>query len=704
MARLKYILLVMVVALVACHEDIDVSNRYTFTQETIVSYLQKHEQYSEYLDVLGHATASRISETTLRQLLSARGHYTVFVPTNDAIHAYLESLVGEGLIDSASWDAFESDHVRDSIYDAIAKNSVIDGGDERVFETTDFPTVNNGEFSLANMNDRKLTVRYSETGDTIFINQNCRVNGRNCNIPALNGVMHVMDDVIAPSDITFGHLIDNILNSETPGFIVAAKMLAATGLKDSLNKVRDEVYEEKYLRGDIPDMDGKMLGWTFHGATGHGTAYAPQHRRYGFTVFAETDDFWREALHKEPHDITPEDVMKWILDNEQYSQGDHFTTGSDYTSCDNLLNQWMSYHMLPMRIPTNKLVFHVNEKGYNFKTSTKYTIPVMEFYTTMGARRLIKIYESAQSNGIYLNRFPVLDNRRNGTYRELRCDADKVGCRINTDGDEVQKYMTVNGVLYGIDAPLSYTDEVRENLSRGRIRFDGMSLFPEAMNNDIRKKASNDYRNQYVHIPPNSVYHYFENMDLTDNSHFVYLNSYGYDWCNLDQDEMKACGQYEITVKLPPVPRKDTYELRYRVLPTPERGVIQFYFGTDKTRLVPTGIPIDLRVNGNDAKKTGWEADTHDDTYDAEVDKKMRNNNRMKGEEAVANGSGTARSAGNGHIYRYILVRQQMDPDKTYYLRMKSVLESETTEFYMDYLEFCAKEIFDNPAEPEDIW
>ena len=43
-------------------------------------------------------------------------------------------------------------------------------------------------------------------------------------------------------------------------------------------------------------------------------------------------------------------------------------------------------------------------------------------------------------------------------------------------------------------------------------------------------------------------------------------------------------------------------------------------------------------------------------------------------------------------------------PDKTYYLRFKSVLDSDRKELYLDYIEFCPKEIYDNPAEPEDVW
>ena len=45
-----------------------------------------------------------------------------------------------------------------------------------------------------------------------------------------------------------------------------------------------------------------------------------------------------------------------------------------------------------------------------------------------------------------------------------------------------------------------------------------------------------------------------------------------------------------------------------------------------------------------------------------------------------------------------------VDPNKTYYIRFKNVLDADNKQFYMDYIEYCAKEVYDNPVEPEDIW
>ena len=33
-----------------------------------------------------------------------------------------------------------------------------------------------------------------------------------------------------------------------------------------------------------------------------------------------------------------------------------------------------------------------------------------------------------------------------------------------------------------------------------------------------------------------------------------------------------------------------------------------------------------------------------------------------------------------------------------------TVVNREKAEFYMDYIEFCPKEVYDNPQTPEDIW
>lgn len=53
---------------------------------------------------------------------------------------------------------------------------------------------------------------------------------------------------------------------------------------------------------------------------------------------------------------------------------------------------------------------------------------------------------------------------------------------------------------------------------------------------------------------------------------------------------------------------------------------------------------------------------------------------------------------------RTIVARTMMGPDKDYYLRMKSVIDSDERQGVIDFIELCPKEVYDNPEKPEDIW
>lgn len=690
-----------------CTESVDTSARYVFKEDTILSYLEKHPAYSSYVDILQKVNISIISDSKVSQLLSARGVYTVFAPTNDAIQKYLESLVEEGLITEPSWDAFPSEHKADSIRKVIVFNSIINGGDETnaFYYSSDFPN-DKDEFVLGTLNDKKLSVRRPQSQpDSIYINDDCPVSVDQRDILTINGIIHQMEKVIAPKDITAADYIQECLDEQKDGYLTCFRVIQACGLLDDLRQVRDEVYETLYQTGQIKDL----VGMTSYGFAEGDVASAPKHRLYGFTIFAETDDFWRsEGIDPQDPDLLPK-LMQWILDNKQYSEDDIFTTDDKYESEDNLLYQWITYHILPMRIPKGKLVFHINEYGYNLSRPNFYTIPVYEYYTTMGKRRLFKLIESGASNGVWINRFPITDNGRHGTGEEIGCEADKEGSRIDTESDLAILNDMANCNIYPISAPISYNDQTRDNLHKERIRFDGMSLFPEAMNNDIRLKKASEEKYKHVYIPNTvSAYNYFENMQQNEDMDFVYYNAWNDDWCNLHRDEMKAVGRFDVMFTLPPVPRRGTYEVRYKVLANANRGVAQIYFGSDPERLPVAGIPIDLTMdcrNDLDAKKVGWEDDNpNDDDVSAEIDKRMRNNGYMKGPQSINSNDGTERGKNDRENIRHIFVRQTLDPNETYYIRLKSVLDSDRKEFYMDFIEYCPKEVYDNPNTPEDIW
>ena len=723
MKRFFFITLAMVL-FISCTEEIDTSSRYVFIDKTITQYLESKDYYSDYVKLLSEVSVSDFSKTTLKQLLSARGHYTVFAPTNDAINIYLDTLCAQGLITEPSWDGFTSQRDKDSISRVIVFNSILDGGDQQAFDVMDFPD-HEHEFGQANMNDRKLRVFYgTEDPDSISINGTVLVNKKNRGITLTNGYIHQVEAVIAPSNDRMGEFVVHWARTPKSGYSVMAKLVMACGLVDTLNAFRDDTWEYLYLTGGVKDLPK-------HTSVGQiGTI--PQHRYYGFTLFAETDHFWEKTLGKSASEIGVDDVCEFLRQSGLFNHVDGTTFDDDYTRQMNYLNQFVTYHLLPQRIGREKLVIHYNELGYNYSQNSSPTVPICDYYQTMGLPRLLKTYESRESKGIYLNRFPILRNGvgRFSPSKENRNDYHESGDFFQLSGtasapDENQgiKVLTyteagtdnssvANGIVYPIDHLLIWSENVVNQLANQRIRIDAGCMMPELMNNDVRShRAYYSYGATNCRgIPTN--YRYIENIEIKDGTLFYYLPGYLSSWHNLQGDEYNIIGRYDFTMKLPPVPRAGQYEIRFGVATGSRvRSMAQVYFGSDPNMMPAAGIPMDLRLGGLEKRDgsittdsgVGWEADTEDQEHNDEVAKRMRAKGFMKAPNLWTNSMGSSTSIRTFHyMTRRIMVNAYMMPYQNYYIRFKSVLEDR--EFYMDYFEYVAKEVYDNPYEPEDIW
>ena len=723
------ILLCTILSLGSCQETIDMSNRYTFTEETVWSYLEKNDSlYSEYLSLLKVVPISTVSSSTVAQLLSARGHFTCFAPTNNAIQLYLDSLYRKGLITEPSWDGFTSQRSLDSIQKVIVYNSIIDGGDVVSFDIANFPMNDNDQFDAPNMNDRNLfVVRGAINPDSIYINGLFPISLVNRDIEAINGYIHEVEEVIAPSNETIADMFRAWINEGGSSYIVMSKLILACGLGDTLSKIRDEVYEQMFLENKILDIgDFKEF---------KNSGLPSPHRNYGFTIFAETDEVWENELGKPASEITPNDVKDYLVSKGVYADAKN---DEDYESTDNILNQFVTYHVLPARMSRDKLVIHYNEKGYNYASSRNYTVATQEFYTCMGKRRLLKIYESLESNGIYLNRFPVLRNGRgkfstenlnindyheSGEFKPLMGlsmtpDENEGICVENEIGNASVESL-VNGFIYPIGKILVYTENVATQMKNQRIRFDVASMIPEFMNNGIRRPMQpwtwSNHDGAYIGFPPNSNYPFFDKIWIEDNTRFYYLQGLGYNWMNWQGDEFNIKGRYEFTMELPPVPAPGHYELRLAVQSNSNlRGMCQVYWGSNRNSLPAAGIPFDMRMggtqrhlsNGNQPSIVGWISDQNLGNEEAivENDKTMRNNGFMKAPEHWSPTPGGSTARQNADVNRRIIVSADMDPNKTYYIKFKTVLDDVEKEHILDYMEYCAKEVYDNPQESEDIW
>ncbi len=407
----------------------------------------------------------------------------------------------------------------------------------------------------------------------------------------------------------------------------------------------------------------------------------------GYTLFAEPDVFWERAIGKDHSSITVEDVKQYLMQQGSYQEA---LTEGDYTKPEHLLFLFVSYHIVPVKLNPYRLVLHANEYGYDIQRPGKLATPVIEYYPTLDSCRPLKIYESAESGGVFLNRFPMLDNGRTGTGHEKSCPKENIGLCIQRE--KAEGY--ANGFIYPIDGLLLYDEATRINLSKERIRFDAASLLPELMNNDARRKCSTAEKDQTVTITPASNQ---DNLTINEETTLVYSNSYRNERSYYQGDVLRCSGIYDITLRLPSVPVSGNYQLRMGSVLTTNGTICQAYWGEDKS-LRPQGIPIDWRQNDNNI---GWEDDTDDEVYDAQIDRSVMNRGWVKAPRSISSpGYDSARR--NPKCMRKILVQGKMQTGSTYYLRLKCVSPFQG-ELLLDYFELVPEAIYAQ-SDVEDIW
>ncbi len=672
-----------IMSTVGCKEEIDESNFAIKKEQTIADYLNENtNKFSQIKSVfervkLGLETDPNAS--SIISALSARGNYTVFLPNDNAVAAYVAKLGKESV------DALNYEDAR-----LIAYSCIIDNKDNAAYETPDFPT--SGTFAQSNLADRLLTCEEDTTAEFSGL---YKINATSHVIASdfvmSNGVIHEVNTVIAPSSQLLHEMI-----AETPNLTIMSLLLKATGWDEKMAAVpeRDTKYEE------VSRLDTYTQPQV-------GTFAVAKTRYFGFTGFVETDDVYKNEWNVELNGTTKDDTLAVLnaIKTMCQSYGVEGSADDNYTDENNIVNRFVAYHFMEGRVAYDRFVHHYNEYGYKYgdpknpQTKT-YPVNVWDYYTTLGKYRgLLKVTQLGDKDpehSLYINRISVYADERDGTYEELSTVADGILLSPNNGSYENN---AKNGFYYPINKILLYGTTTRDQLASERIRFDITTMLPELASNNKRG-------GEYTYFPAG----YFNNItNETTGTRCLYLmTSSAANWRDYQGDEMMFSGMYDFVLQLPPVPKTGSYELRMGMSMNTLRGMVQIYLGTDPNDLQPVGLPFDLRQKVTNNPAIPWVEDTQDDVTDAENDKNMYNQGYLKGPKyfTICNGNGleTVRDAGgDAAAIRRIITAKDFDVNKTYYLRFKSALKKLDSQLFMDYFEFVPKSVY-NGAEPEDIW
>ena len=670
MKRILYILAIAL-SILACTDEIDKSNRFTFTGETMADFLlNRSEKYSHFITLLKRAD--------LFSLLNTYGQYTLFLPDNEAVEKYLQEQdsIYHATKDTAIpiWTGVTSpllEELTDSMANVIARTHLIE---------TMHMMAEMGEGALPSRNFlyRFLGVNYAVEGEQYYIklNNSAAIVGGDNQVE--NGIVHLVDKVVAPSQKNVPELI-----SSYDFFGIFSEALYATGFCDSLTKEYDKSYMSDKYTINLEN-------------SGYGTFRAPETKYYKYTGFVETDEvFHSYGIH------TLDDLRtfaeKWYGTEER----------DNPRSPHNALYKFVAYHFVPREMPHNSIVPY----GLYYYEGKDYLNQIMpaiydryDYFETMQGTMMkaMKPLSRPEGRDTYIN-----FNKREAPFNTELHRHLSVRVIPLTEFIKMRKeythfdQMASNGIVHPIDKILIYNeDEMHGNILNERIRIDVLSLMPELQCNGVRYRPNESTMSPERVIPDD----YSEKLSIKSGMVIV---PYVHRVFTLFGDCLRCYREFDFELTLPPLPSR-VYEVRV--------GLSNFGYGVwnGTIRPDPVQVYIDGKVEGvpfpinyNDYKdheslnveQTGFVADERTLDNGLENDKLMRNIGWMKGPVSFIDWDGyTARD--KRYSMRKIITRKFFAPGR-HTIRFRYVGER-ANEMLLDYLEFVPLNIINDPTKPED--
>ena len=286
---------------------------------------------------------------------------------------------------------------------------------------------------------------------------------------------------------------------------------------------------------------------------------------------------------------------------------------------------------------------------------------------------------------------------------------------------------------YYVDDVLAYDQTMRNKVMNTRMRIDVLTLWPELTTNNIRlcgnptqgynagdnSEEGTEAGGHNYYLPPG----YLKNVKFSENTIF-FLERPIVQWSNMGGDVVGILGtSYDITFRLPSVP-PGTYELRLGYTALESRGIGQVYVDG-----IPQGLPMDMRIFGNDGSigglYNGWAGWRNKDenaggiytTEELEENARiMKNNGYYSAPKSVFfgnDGNDAPRYSANTctiyynsvNLLRRKICNVEVKPNTHHSVRLRSVLtSSETSDFTLDFMELVPIDICGAGGLGEDLY
>lgn len=705
--------------LTSCNKEPDESSLYTFTGNTIQSYLQQDTTYTLFNKILQRAN--------VWQEMATYGQYTCYAPSNEGVLHYVDSL----------WNDPQSlDDNGNLLHHNMTENSVDGLTDIQCEEIAKYhiSTIMYDYTTLANQDGKEITTylgqnfesKISDDGfvrlaDVAAIDKD---NDKH-DIELTNGYLHCIDNVIPRNTQSLPDMMKNL-----PKFKLFFEALNKTGLIKKLET------STKTFDPAIKDNKGRPGS-----SMASGQYYVPTVCNVRYTIFAEDSTVFAQAGINNFADLKAK-CVEWYKDAADWydnPDGADISTGDDYENPYNVVNMFMAYHILKAGMPTSKLTYVQDKANANWNYA--FGGEPHDYYETLLPHTLLKVWQPLyqQTPGVAATTLWVNRYRKDNTLtEEIGTVGDdenhpilRDGCRIMTAAGR-SNLRALNGFIHTIGSPLVYDETVAKGVLNERMRFDTGSILYELSNNDIRYSSGSEIggMNQsgsdgtMTRVPND----YFDNLKCYTSGTCLAWYTTG-PWRAWEADQLSFWGAYDFAIKLPPVP-SGTYEIRVIYPPMANSGLMQYYLGTssEPSSMQPLGIPFDARYPNSgieaDRVATGYMLSSEFSDYGVASDLVMRNHGYMRAPASFSRGTyngQTARAAsaddliatisnccryeeGYGtSMMRRILGTVYIDQKNEYWVRMRNLIPEETTlGGSCDFLELVPVGVVNNASLTED--
>ena len=704
----------------SCSDEPSNEYFYTFNGEMMSDYLYNRSQYSGFTKIVERAE--------LMNLLASYGHYTCFLPSNEAIDTYLKEK-GLNTVDELSkedCDTIARTHLVDNMYSTLSM----------------LPTSGNMEGSTYSLPTPNMMGRYLSIGSeeidghaVIKVNGTAHIYYELQNDSVENGIVQPINQVLQQSNDFAADLLNQ---NDAIGIFFEA--LKRTGVYNDIQLVEDENYLYS-TNAEGVKTEKSYPKYYYKSHTWQEVAWAPSSRKIGYTIFVEPDDVYL-AKFKELGISTANGNLRALYDLAASIYGEVYPKDvnadgwkfENLTDSINPLRRFVQYHILNRLVAeVDKLtapVMNVGSVHEAFGFDTKLVNPC-DWYTTLLPHTMVKVdqltvqQDEAGNDCVGIDggkmgeRF--LNRRYDGSYKHR-------GAWIDSRIDANNEHKGVNGSYFYIDDILAFSKEVRDEVQNQRIRMDFSAIFPEVMTNNMRQVGTPTADDSNVtpddsSSPVNGKNYYFPEGYLdgvTFSNCYCVLRRPHINFWSWQGDEWNLFGDYDFTFRIPPVPYTGEWQLRLGFCALETRGVMQVYFDG-----IPQGIPLDMTKYLNSElyigdRFDGKGADGGDESLSdykkmsteekAEQQKLLRNLGAYRDGRSQYhfNTSGTKYFfAGNPRTYRRILCQTTIDANTDHYIRFRVASDGKqgnNNEFMLDFFEMVPKSVYavDGDGEMED--